>query len=117
MLSKSFTIDVAGEAISATFDAGDAGPAPTLILAHGAGGHMRDRSMQSLMGELCRRGMHVVRFNFPYREHKRARPDSMPLLMDAIAAAASRARNEIQASSWLLGGRSMGGRASSTATT
>jgi predicted alpha/beta-hydrolase family hydrolase len=113
MASTSFTIDVAGEAISATFDAGAAGAAPTLIMAHGAGGHMRDRSMQNLTGELCRRGMHVVRFNFPYREQKRARPDSMPLLMDAIAAVASRARNEIEASSWLLGGRSMGGRAAS----
>jgi uncharacterized protein len=108
-----WTIDVAGEAVSATFDPGAAGAAPTLILAHGAGGHMRDRSMQSVTAELCSRGMHVVRFNFPYREQKRKRPDSMPLLKDAVAAVASRARAEVEASCWLLGGRSMGGRAAS----
>jgi predicted alpha/beta-hydrolase family hydrolase len=113
MLSTSWTIDVAGEAISATFDAGGAGAAPAFIFAHGAGGHMHDRGMQTLTGELRRRGMHVVRFNFPYREQNRGRPDSMPLLMDSIAAVASRARGEIGASCWLLGGRSMGGRAAS----
>jgi predicted alpha/beta-hydrolase family hydrolase len=113
MMSSNWTVEAAGKTISAVFDAGSTQAAPTFIFAHGAGGHMRDRGMQSLATELCARGMHVVRFNFPYREQKRGRPDSMPVLTTTIAAVVSHARKEFAASCWLLGGRSMGGRAAS----
>jgi predicted alpha/beta-hydrolase family hydrolase len=57
--------------------------------------------------------MHIVRFNFPYAVRKSRRPDPMPLLTDCIAAVAAQARREIDAKRWILGGRSMGGRAAS----
>src|SRR5688500_3024507 len=77
----------------------------TFVCAHGAGGHMDDRSMQRVARALEPRGIEVVRFNFPYREKASARPDSMPVLKEAIAARAN--------AGVFIGGRSMGGRAAS----
>jgi hypothetical protein len=54
----------------------------------------------------------VVRFNFPYRDKGSMRPDPMPVLKEAIAAAAAAARVG-EGRKLLIGGRSMGGRAAS----
>jgi uncharacterized protein len=83
------------------------------ICAHGAGGHMSDRGMLALAAQLRGRGMHVVRFNFLYREKGGSRPDAMPLLKQCIRAVSARARSEVQFDRLAIGGRSMGGRAAS----
>lgn len=85
----------------------------TVLLAHGAGGHMRDRGMDALARELRRRGLEVVRFNFAYRESGSRRPDPMPRLQACIAAVAAMAREALAPEHLLMGGRSMGGRAGS----
>jgi hypothetical protein len=74
---------------------------------------MADRGMLAVTEQLCRRGFHVVRFNFLYREKGSNRPDPMPRLKECIAAVVSRARERISPASLILGGRSMGGRAAS----
>jgi predicted alpha/beta-hydrolase family hydrolase len=86
----------------------------TFVFAHGAGGHMADRGMLAL-AMLFRRacGMDVVRFNFPYREQRSARPDPMPRLTECIARVVERVREIRAPSRLILGGRSMGGRAAS----
>jgi predicted alpha/beta-hydrolase family hydrolase len=89
------------------------GIAPLFLFAHGAGGNMADRSVRLLAALLCTRGLHVVRFNFPYSERGSRRPDPMPLLQDCIAAVASSAVDKAEADRSILGGRSMGGRAAS----
>jgi uncharacterized protein len=83
------------------------------VCAHGAGGHMDDRGMLALSAQFRGRGMHVVRFNFPYREKKLSAPDPMPRLKECISAVASRAREQVRPELLVLGGRSMGGRAAS----
>jgi uncharacterized protein len=83
------------------------------VMAHGAGGHMADRGMLALDTQLSRRGIQVVRFNFPYREKDSKRPDPMPVLKECIAAIAARAREQPGTQRLLIGGRSMGGRAAS----
>ncbi len=83
------------------------------IFAHGAGGHRDDRGMLALSEQLRGRGLHVVRFNFLYREKGSGRPDPMPLLKQCIVEVAARARREIQSNRVIIGGRSMGGRAAS----
>ena len=83
------------------------------VCAHGAGGHMSDRGMLALAEQLRGRGMHVVRFNFLYREKGSRRPDAMPLLKQCIRAVIARTRSEIQPERLIIGGRSMGGRAAS----
>jgi uncharacterized protein len=87
--------------------------APLFVCAHGAGGHMSDKGMLALATLLRDRGMHVVRFNFPYREKRSARPDPMPRLMECVAAVAAHAVAEVDAAPCIVGGRSMGGRAAS----
>jgi predicted alpha/beta-hydrolase family hydrolase len=74
---------------------------------------MNDAGMLKLAGELRGRGIDVVRFNFPYREKGARAPDPMPRLMECFAAVASHARRTIEAGVFLIGGRSMGGRAAS----
>jgi len=83
------------------------------VCAHGAGGHMADRGMLAVAEHLRRCGLGVVRFNFLYREKGSSHPDTMPRLKECIAAVATHARREIGPQSFILGGRSMGGRAAS----
>ena len=66
--------------------------------------------MVALTETLGARGFEVVRFNFPYREKKSARPDPMPVLKARIAEVAERVRDGHKL---IIGGRSMGGRAAS----
>jgi uncharacterized protein len=82
------------------------------ILAHGAGGSLADRGVLAASEAAQRAGCSVLRFNFPYRERKSARPDPMPVLMECIARVAEHTRDRGTAA-LILGGRSMGGRAAS----
>jgi predicted alpha/beta-hydrolase family hydrolase len=83
------------------------------VCAHGAGGHMRDRSMESVARVLRERGFGIVRFNFVYREHGSRRPDPMPLLKRCMTAVIEHVRNELKPRTLIIGGRSMGGRVAS----
>ena len=83
------------------------------VCAHGAGGHKDDRGMVAVAKTLEARGFEVVRFNFPYREKKSRRPDTMPVLKSTIAEVAARVRAERRPDRLIIGGRSMGGRAAS----
>jgi predicted alpha/beta-hydrolase family hydrolase len=107
-------IQVGAEATTAIFDPALASPTGALfVCAHGAGGYMADRGMLAVTDHLRRRGFHVVRFNFLYREKKSSRPDPMPRLMETVAAVAEHARQHLEPKALILGGRSMGGRAAS----
>jgi uncharacterized protein len=83
------------------------------VCAHGAGGHLGDRGMLAVTEVLRRRGFHIVRFNFLYREKGSGRPDPMSRLTECFATVASRAREEVAPEILILGGRSMGGRTAS----
>jgi predicted alpha/beta-hydrolase family hydrolase len=83
------------------------------VCAHGAGGHMADRSMDRTAKALRAAGFDVVRFNFLYREKGSSRPDPMPRLKSCIEAVVARCRSELGATRLVIGGRSMGGRAAS----
>ncbi len=107
-------VRVGEEETSAIFEPAPASAGGGLfIFAHGAGGHMADRGMLAVSERLRGRGLHVVRFNFPYREKGSSHPDTMPRLKQCIAAVAAHARSEIAPQTLILGGRSMGGRAAS----
>jgi predicted alpha/beta-hydrolase family hydrolase len=114
MRSITWSVAVDGAVVTAAFDpATTGGTAPVFLLAHGAGGNMADRGVMAASRELRGRGLHVVRFNFPYTERRSRRPDPMPLLQACIAAVAARAQQDVDAACWIVGGRSMGGRAAS----
>jgi predicted alpha/beta-hydrolase family hydrolase len=107
-------VKVGGDETTAVFEPAHASPSGSLfVCAHGAGGDMADRGMLALAEQFRSRGMHVVRFNFLYREKRAGRPDAMPRLKECISAVALRARQEIHSERLIIGGRSMGGRAAS----
>jgi len=110
----SWRVKVGEEETAAVFEPA---PAPAggglFVFAHGAGGHMADRGMLAVSERLRGLGLHVVRFNFLYREKRSSHPDTMPRLKECIAAVAAHARREVAPQTLILGGRSMGGRAAS----
>jgi predicted alpha/beta-hydrolase family hydrolase len=106
-------VKVGGEETSAVFEPATADETAVFVCAHGAGGNMNDRSILQTSATLRSRGLGVVRFNFLYKEKKSGRPDPMPRLKECYAAVVSRAREEVQPKTLIIGGRSMGGRAAS----
>ncbi|MEX2029783.1 MAG: alpha/beta family hydrolase [Anaerolineales bacterium] len=106
-----WSVKVGEETTSAVFDPA-AAPIGDLVFvcAHGAGGHLADRSMAALSQELVKVGIPLVRFNFLYREKKMVRPDPMPRLMDCFKAVVDRVTSDVHPGRLFLGGRSMGGR-------
>lgn len=106
-------VKVGGEETSAVFEPATTDETAVFVCAHGAGGNMNDRSILQTSAALRSRGLGVVRFNFLYKEKKSGRPDPMPRLKECYAAVVSRAREEIQPKTVIIGGRSMGGRVAS----
>ena len=110
----SWRVRVGEEETSAVFEPALASAGGGLfVFAHGAGGHMADRGVLGVTEALRARGLHVVRFNFPYREKGSSHPDTMPRLKECVAAVAAHARREVGPQTLILGGRSMGGRVAS----
>ncbi|MEQ8246499.1 MAG: dienelactone hydrolase family protein [Alphaproteobacteria bacterium] len=84
----------------------------TVVLAHGAGAPMDSPFMAAVAGGLADRGVRVVRFEFPYMAHRRARggrkgPDRAPVLMETWREVIARLG---RAERLVIGGKSMGGR-------
>lgn len=112
--STSWRISVGDAETSAIYDPAAAdGRRVVFVAAHGAGGNMHDRGMLGVAKELRGRGIHVVRFNFLYKEKGSSRPDPMPRLMETTRAVVARVREELRPDVLIIGGRSMGGRAAS----
>jgi len=82
-----------------------------LILAHGAGYGMNTRLLVDIAEALSERRIAVLRFNFPYTEAGRRRPDPQPKLEACYRAVASAVAEEFERP--FLGGKSMGGRIAS----
>src|SRR6266576_5849258 len=102
-------VPVGGEETSAVFEPATDGAEQDIVFvfAHGAGGNMNDRGVLQTANALRARGFGVVRFNFLYKEKKSGRPDPMPRLKDCITAVVLRARDEVQPTRLIIGGRSM----------
>src|ERR1700738_4712986 len=108
-----FTVEGAGE-VSALLLA----PAETrwlLVLAHGAGAGMRHPFLGALAHELSAVGIATFRYQFPYMEQRRRAPDRPPVLTATVAAAVHAAQQAAPGLPLLSGGKSMGGRMTSTA--
>ena len=82
-----------------------------LVLAHGAGHGMNTRLLVDVAEALATRGVATLRFNFPYTEAERRRPDPQPKLEACYRAVAGAVAKEFERP--YLGGKSMGGRIAS----
>lgn len=85
-----------------------------LVLGHGAGAGMRHRFMEGIARSLANQGVGTFRYQFPYAEAGRRRPDRTHTLTATVRAAAATAREMEPDLPLLAGGKSMGGRMTST---
>ena len=86
-----------------------------LVLAHGAGAGMRHPFMEAVAARLADRRIATFRYQFPYIEHGRRRPDYQPVLLKTVRSAASAASEVSDGLPLFAGGKSMGGRMTSLA--
>lgn len=84
-----------------------------LTLAHGAGAGMDHSFMETLADALSKVGIATLRFNFPFAENKKGRPDSPAVAHATIAAAIKKARELQPGLPLFVSGKSFGGRMSS----
>ncbi|MBI9075023.1 MAG: dienelactone hydrolase family protein [Desulfatibacillum sp.] len=104
--------------VSAVISAPENGFRPekwAIVLAHGAGNDMNHSMMEALATGLARAGHLAMRFNFPYREEGRKRPDGQKRLEQAWLAAFRYLKNHpnFRPQNMVAAGKSMGGRVAS----
>lgn len=84
-----------------------------LVFGHGAGAGMRHPFMQTMADLLAIRGVATFRYQFPYMQKGKKRPDSRATLLDTICSAVEIATKTVGGLPILAGGKSMGGRMTS----
>lgn len=84
-----------------------------LLLAHGAGAGMEHEFMSDLAEGLCKEGFTIIRFNFPYMQHGKRRPDFPPVVYKTIEKLIEFAQEQYPKVDLILSGKSFGGRMSS----
>lgn len=92
-------------------------PSATLgyVLAHGAGAGMRHPFLETIAQRLAGLGVATFRYQFPYMEGKRGRPDSPEVAAATVRAAVAEASKQLDGVPLVAGGKSFGGRMTSTA--
>ncbi len=85
------------------------------VLAHGAGAGMQHPFLETLARLLADKRIGTFRFQFPYMECGRKRPDPPHLLQATVRSAIEAARARRRGVPLVAGGKSMGGRMTSSA--
>jgi predicted alpha/beta-hydrolase family hydrolase len=85
------------------------------VMAHGAGAGMRHRFLEAVSAALAAQGVATFRFQFPYIEAGRRRPDPPAILEETVRAAVKRVEDIVPELPVIAGGKSLGGRMSSNA--
>lgn len=85
------------------------------VFGHGAGAGMHHDFMTDMASRLAVRGIGSLRYQFPYMEAGRRMPDRPPVLTETVRAAVARAATLAPGLPLFAGGKSMGGRMTSTA--
>ena len=85
------------------------------VLAHGAGAGMRHPFLETISQALLAREVATLRYEFAYMEARKNRPDSPAVAAARVREAVERARAEWPGLPLVAGGKSFGGRMTSTA--
>jgi uncharacterized protein len=85
------------------------------VLAHGAGAGMRHPFLESVARLLEERGIATLRYHFPYMERRARRPDPPAVAEATVRAAVEEAGRVAPGLPLLAGGKSFGGRMTSSA--
>ena len=88
-------------------------PIAIMALAHGAGAGMTHIFMETLATLLAELNIATLRFNFPFTENKKGRPDVPAVAHQTIAAALEKAQQLLPDTPVFASGKSFGGRMSS----
>src|SRR5262245_60635872 len=100
--------------LSALFE-GSEGASAIYVLAHGAGAGMRHEFMNEISRLLSERGIGTLRYQFPYMEQGKGRTDPPSVATAVVRAAVDEARRLAPDVPLFAGGKSFGGRMTSTA--
>src|SRR5438874_505193 len=85
------------------------------VLAHGAGAGMRHPFLETIAQRLAERAIATLRYQFPYMEQRARRPDPSAVAEAAVRAAVQEAARAAPGLPLLAGGKSFGGRMTSSA--
>jgi len=85
------------------------------VVAHGAGAGMRHPFMGAVADRLAGRGIATFRYQFPYMERGGGRPDPPHVATATVRAAVTEASRSCPDVALVAGGKSFGGRMTSTA--
>jgi predicted alpha/beta-hydrolase family hydrolase len=80
------------------------------VLAHGAGAGMRHPFLEAIAEALAEEGVASFRYEFPYMQDGRKRPDPPAVLHETVRAAVLAAREAAPDLPLIAGGKSFGGR-------
>jgi predicted alpha/beta-hydrolase family hydrolase len=86
-----------------------------LVLGHGAGAGMHHSFMSAISEELSSQSIATFRYQFPYMEQGGGRPDPPAILAATVRAAVQAATESEPDLPLIAGGKSLGGRMTSTA--
>jgi uncharacterized protein len=114
MAASAISIPLTGGPVSGLLDLPAAARA-CCVLAHGAGAGMAHPFMAAAAEGLARRGVAVLRYQFPYMERGSKRPDSPKVAQAAVRAAVAEAARRLPQLPLFAGGKSFGGRMTSQA--
>jgi predicted alpha/beta-hydrolase family hydrolase len=84
-----------------------------MTIAHGAGAGMQHTFMVTLSQSLSEEGIATMRFNFPFTENKKGRPDTPTVAHQTIEAAILKAQKLFPKLPLFVAGKSFGGRMTS----
>jgi predicted alpha/beta-hydrolase family hydrolase len=90
-------------------------PSALFVFAHGAGAGMNHAFMTDLAALLGERGVATLRYQFPFMEQGRRRPDDPATAHAAVRAAVAEAAARLPGVPLYAGGKSFGGRMTSQA--
>lgn len=114
MKTKSLSIKVTAEIGSVSAEVFIPSKAKAIMtLAHGAGAGMQHPFMVALAESLAENGIPALRFNFPFTENKKGRPDSPAVAHATIEAAIQKAQKLFPKLPLFVSGKSFGGRMTS----
>jgi uncharacterized protein len=88
-------------------------PSCMIVIAHGAGAGMTHSFMEELSNLLAEVNIASLRFNFPYMENKKGRPDVPAVAHKTIEAAIAKAKKLYPSLPLFAAGKSFGGRMTS----
>ena len=88
-------------------------PRALITLAHGAGAGMNHSFMIELSDSLAEVGLSTLRYNFPYMEQKKRRPDVPAIAHKTVEAAIQKAHELFPTIPLFVSGKSFGSRMSS----